>query len=233
MRIRPGSRLACAAAVALAVCGPRRVRTRRASSRPCRPPTTATPICWRSARVLRQTDETLAQAVANWRPKVSLSVEYQQDRVRIRMPVLRSNTYYALNGRHDAAVDHPADLPRRQDGRRHQDRPGQHPGAARRCCRHRADGAAAGRDRLCRSAARPRHRRRPQEQRPGAGPAARRHARALPGRRAHHHRRLAGRGAPRAGQGRPGAGRGAGAHRSGDLPAHRSAHGRAISASCR
>jgi len=46
--------------------------------------------------VLRQTDETLAQAVANWRPKVSLSVEYN----KIEYDTLsRANTYYALNGR--------------------------------------------------------------------------------------------------------------------------------------
>jgi outer membrane protein len=48
--------------------------------------------------LLRQTDETLAQAVANWRPRVTLSVEYnklEQDSISIRVPP----TYYILNGR--------------------------------------------------------------------------------------------------------------------------------------
>ena len=48
--------------------------------------------------VLRQTDETLAQAVANWRPKVTLSVEYnkiQADSIPIRV----TNSAYLLNGR--------------------------------------------------------------------------------------------------------------------------------------
>src|SRR3984957_11072590 len=51
-----------------------------------------------SRAVLRQTDETLAQAVANWRPKVTLSLEYnkiEQDSIPIRtLP-----TYFILNGR--------------------------------------------------------------------------------------------------------------------------------------
>ncbi|HEY2417762.1 MAG TPA: TolC family outer membrane protein [Steroidobacteraceae bacterium] len=48
--------------------------------------------------VLRQTDETLAQAVANWRPRVALSVEYNKieaDSLFVRLP----STYVALNGR--------------------------------------------------------------------------------------------------------------------------------------
>jgi outer membrane protein len=48
--------------------------------------------------LLRQTDETLAQAVANWRPKVQLSVEYnkiENDSIPIRVP----NSYFLLNGR--------------------------------------------------------------------------------------------------------------------------------------
>ena len=48
--------------------------------------------------VLRQTDETLAQAVANWRPKVTLSLEYnkiQADSIPIRV----TNSAYLLNGR--------------------------------------------------------------------------------------------------------------------------------------
>jgi len=48
--------------------------------------------------VLRQTDESLAQAVANWRPRVSLSIEYNKIEFD-SLPVVRPNTYYALNGR--------------------------------------------------------------------------------------------------------------------------------------
>lgn len=51
-----------------------------------------------SRAVLRQTDETLAQAVANWRPKVTLSLEYnkiQADAIPIRI----TNSAYLLNGR--------------------------------------------------------------------------------------------------------------------------------------
>ncbi|MGH8429103.1 MAG: TolC family protein, partial [Solimonas sp.] len=51
-----------------------------------------------SRALLRQTDETLAQAVANWRPRVTLSLEYnkvQQD----SYPVVRPATFFFLNGR--------------------------------------------------------------------------------------------------------------------------------------
>jgi S-formylglutathione hydrolase FrmB len=51
-----------------------------------------------SRALLRQTDETLAQAVANWRPRITLSLEYnkvEQDSISIRSPP----TYYILNGR--------------------------------------------------------------------------------------------------------------------------------------
>jgi outer membrane protein len=48
--------------------------------------------------VLRQTDETLAQAVANWRPRVSLSVEINKIEAD-SLPVNRANSYYVLNGR--------------------------------------------------------------------------------------------------------------------------------------
>ncbi|MBS0523481.1 MAG: TolC family protein, partial [Proteobacteria bacterium] len=48
--------------------------------------------------VLRQTDETLAQAVANWRPRVSLSLEYNKIEAD-SLPVLSSNRYLILNGR--------------------------------------------------------------------------------------------------------------------------------------
>src|ERR1700755_1523536 len=48
--------------------------------------------------VLRQTDETLAQAVANWRPKISLSVEYNKIEAD-SVPVATPNRYVILNGR--------------------------------------------------------------------------------------------------------------------------------------
>src|SRR6476660_8009019 len=48
--------------------------------------------------VLRQTDETLAQAVANWRPRVSLSVEYNKIQAD-SVPVITGNRYLILNGR--------------------------------------------------------------------------------------------------------------------------------------
>ena len=48
--------------------------------------------------LLRQTDETLAQAVANWRPRVTLSVEYNKIEFD-SLPAVRPATYYALNGR--------------------------------------------------------------------------------------------------------------------------------------
>ena len=49
--------------------------------------------------VLRQTDETLAQAVANWRPKISLSLEYNKIEAELAIPVSRPNSYLILNGR--------------------------------------------------------------------------------------------------------------------------------------
>lgn len=48
--------------------------------------------------LLRQTDESLAQAVANWRPRVTLSVEYNKIQAD-SLPIVRANTYQILNGR--------------------------------------------------------------------------------------------------------------------------------------
>ncbi len=48
--------------------------------------------------VLRQTDESLTQALSNWRPKVSLSAEYNKIEYD-STPVSRANTYYILNGK--------------------------------------------------------------------------------------------------------------------------------------
>jgi outer membrane protein len=96
MRIRPGSRLACAAlAFAFAIGS-----TAHAQSLIEALSTTynSNPDLLAQRAVLRQTDESLAQAVANWRPKVQLSVEYNKiefDSITQRLPP----TYYALNGR--------------------------------------------------------------------------------------------------------------------------------------
>ncbi len=51
-----------------------------------------------SRALLRQTDETLAQAVANWRPKITLSAEYNKIEAD-SIPVTRASTYYILNGK--------------------------------------------------------------------------------------------------------------------------------------
>jgi outer membrane protein len=47
---------------------------------------------------LRQVDESLAQAVANWRPKVSLSQEFNKIEYDAS-PIARANFNYALNGK--------------------------------------------------------------------------------------------------------------------------------------
>src|SRR5215470_15058916 len=47
--------------------------------------------------LLRQTDETLAQAVANWRPKVILSYQYNRTEADA-VPISTVNSYFALNG---------------------------------------------------------------------------------------------------------------------------------------
>jgi outer membrane protein len=98
MRIRPALRHACAALVgALAA-----VVGTPAWSQSLIEALSATynsnPDLLASRALLRQTDETLAQAVANWRPKVTLSVEYNKieaDSLPIRVPP----SYFILNGR--------------------------------------------------------------------------------------------------------------------------------------
>src|ERR1700761_7239957 len=47
--------------------------------------------------VLRQTDETLTQALSNWRPKVTLSTEFNKIEYDSN-PISRAATYYILNG---------------------------------------------------------------------------------------------------------------------------------------
>lgn len=51
-----------------------------------------------SRALLRQTDESLAQAVSNWRPRVTLNVEFNKLQSN-RYPIVTQPTYYFLNGR--------------------------------------------------------------------------------------------------------------------------------------
>jgi TolC family type I secretion outer membrane protein len=100
MRIRPQPRLACAAVLCALAFGPGVVPSARAQSLIQALSTTynSNPDLLAQRAILRQTDETLAQAVANWRPKVTLSVEYNKieaDSVSIIAP----NRYAILNGR--------------------------------------------------------------------------------------------------------------------------------------
>ena len=48
--------------------------------------------------VVRQTDESLAQAVANWRPKILLNAEYNKIEAD-SLPIVTANRYLILNGR--------------------------------------------------------------------------------------------------------------------------------------
>jgi TolC family type I secretion outer membrane protein len=100
MRIRPPLRFACAAAACALAIGPGATGAARAQSLIEALSTTynSNPDLLAQRAVLRQTDETLAQAVANWRPKVSLSLEYNKIEAD-SLPVLRGNSYFILNGR--------------------------------------------------------------------------------------------------------------------------------------
>jgi outer membrane protein len=48
--------------------------------------------------LLRQTDETLTQALSNWRPKVTLSTEFNKIEAD-SIPIAKASTYYILNGK--------------------------------------------------------------------------------------------------------------------------------------
>ena len=100
MRIRPNVRLARAATVCALAVGLGAASSARSQSLIEALSTTynSNPDLLASRALLRQTDETLAQAVANWRPRVTLSLEYnkiEQD----SLPVVRAPTYFLLNGR--------------------------------------------------------------------------------------------------------------------------------------
>jgi TolC family type I secretion outer membrane protein len=99
MRIRPHLRHACAALVCALAVGSGGAAVRAQSLIEALSATyNSNPDLLAQRAVLRQTDETLAQAVSNWRPKVSLSVEFNKIEFD-SLPVQRPNTYYALNGR--------------------------------------------------------------------------------------------------------------------------------------
>ena len=100
MRIRPASRLACAAVACALAVGPGALSGARAQSliEALSRTYNSNPDLLAQRALLRQTDETLAQAVANWRPRVSLSVEYNKIEFDA-LPQVRPNTYLALNGR--------------------------------------------------------------------------------------------------------------------------------------
>jgi outer membrane protein len=100
MRIRPNMKFACAAAVCALAVGLGAAPAARAQSLIEALSTTynSNPDLLAQRAVLRQTDESLAQAVANWRPRVSLSVEFNKIQAD-SLPVSRGNTYFALNGR--------------------------------------------------------------------------------------------------------------------------------------
>ena len=100
MRIRPETRLACAAVLCALAVGPGAISSARAQSLVQALSTTynSNPDLLAQRAVLRQTDETLAQAVANWRPRISLSLEYNKIEAD-SVPVATTNRYLILNGR--------------------------------------------------------------------------------------------------------------------------------------
>src|SRR5258708_28371775 len=100
MRIQPSLRLARAASVCALAFGLGAAPNAWSQSLIQALSTTynSNPDLLASRAILRQTDETLAQAVANWRPRVTLSLEYnkiEQDSIPIRV----QPSYFILNGR--------------------------------------------------------------------------------------------------------------------------------------
>ena len=110
MRIRPALRHACAALVcALAVVGPGAATAWSQSLIEALSTTyNSNPDLLASRALLRQTDETLAQAVANWRPRVTLSLEYNKLEADSLPSVPRERPTTSLNGRYDAVARLPS-----------------------------------------------------------------------------------------------------------------------------
>jgi outer membrane protein len=100
MRIRPSLRLARAAAVCVLALGLGAAPNGQAQSLIEALSTTynSNPDLLAGRALLRQTDEGLAQAVANWRPRVTLSLEYNKLELD-SYPIRTTPTYYFLNGR--------------------------------------------------------------------------------------------------------------------------------------
>ena len=100
MRIRPGLRHARTAAACVLAIGLGGAPSAWSQSLIEALSTTynSNPDLLASRAILRQTDETLSQAVANWRPRVTLNVEY--NKVEADSYSIRSTpTFYALNGK--------------------------------------------------------------------------------------------------------------------------------------
>ena len=100
MRIRPSLRLAHAAAVCALAIGLGTAPSAKAQSliEALSTSYNGNPDLLAARALLRQTDESLAQAVANWRPRVTLSLEYnklESDSYSIRT----TPTFYFLNGK--------------------------------------------------------------------------------------------------------------------------------------
>jgi outer membrane protein len=100
MRIRPFLRHACAAVVGALAAGVFAPGIASAQSLVEALSTTynSNPDLLAGRATLRQTDETLAQAVANWRPRISLSTEYNKLQAD-SFTRLRTPTFLELNGR--------------------------------------------------------------------------------------------------------------------------------------
>src|SRR5215470_1704772 len=100
MRNRPGLRLARAAILCAVVAGSGAAGSAQAQSLIEALSTTynSNPDLLAGRALLRQTDETLAQAVANWRPRITLSLEYNKVQAD-SYPIARANSFFILNGR--------------------------------------------------------------------------------------------------------------------------------------
>ena len=100
MRIRPGLRHASAALFSALVVGMGTASAAWSQSLVEAMASTynSNPDLLASRALLRQTDETLAQAVANWRPKITLSAEYNKIEAD-SIPITKTSTYYILNGK--------------------------------------------------------------------------------------------------------------------------------------
>ena len=100
MRIRPSMRLARAAMVCALAAGLGAAPAARSQSLIEALSTTynSNPDLLAGRALLRQTDETLAQAVANWRPRITLSLEYNKVEAD-SYPISRAPTFFILNGK--------------------------------------------------------------------------------------------------------------------------------------